>query len=102
MGHWSTRFLIEDSTCELLQLYLIINVTGLVRFGKNLNYILPPRASNNYLQQSISVKLIYQFLYLINGYLLFRCLETVFEEERNENKKGNSQGVTTTLLPSVP
>ena len=23
----------------------------------------------------------------INGYLFFRCLEKVFEEERNENKK---------------
>ena len=34
------------------------------------------------------MKLIYQFLYLINGYLFFRCLEKVFEEERNENKKG--------------
>ena len=38
------------------------------------------------MQQSISVKLIYQFLYLINGYLFFRCLEKVFEEEKNENK----------------
>ena len=45
------------------------------------------------------MKLIYQFLYLINGYLFFRCLEKVFEEERNENKKGNSRGVTTTQLP---
>ena len=36
------------------------------------------------------MKLIYQFLYLINGYLFFRCLiEEVFEEEKNENKKGN-------------
>ena len=52
--------------------------------------ILPPLASDNYLQQSISVKLIYQFLYLINGYLFFRYLEEIFEEERNENKKGNS------------
>ena len=32
------------------------------------------------------MKLIYQFLYLINGYLFFRCLEKVFEEEKNENK----------------
>ena len=31
----------------------------------------------------------------MNGYLFFRCLEKVFEEERNENKKGKSQGVTT-------
>ena len=39
---------------------------------------------------------LYQFLYLINGYLLFRCLEKVFEEERNENNKGNSRRVATT------
>ena len=31
------------------------------------------------------MKLIYQFLYLINGYLFFRCLEK--EARRNENKK---------------
>ena len=35
-------------------------------------------------------------LYLINAYLFFRCLEKTFEEERNQNKKGNSRGVTTT------
>ena len=69
------RFLSGVSRGELLQYYLVINVTGLVQFGKNLNYILPPLVSYNYLQQSISVKLIYQFLYLINGYLFFTCLE---------------------------
>ena len=58
----------------------------MVQFGKN---FLPPLASENYLQQSMPVKLIYQFLYLINGYLFFRCLEKIFEEGRN-NKKGNS------------
>ena len=31
--------------------------------------------------------------------MFFRFLEKLFEEERNENKKGNSQAVTTTLLP---
>ena len=46
------------------------------------------------MRQIISVKLIDQFLYLINGYLFFRYLEKVFEEERSENKKGNSRGVT--------
>ena len=80
----------------MLQPYLVINVTGLVQIEKNLNYILPPLASYNYLQQRISVKLIYQFLYVINGYLFFRCLEKVFQEEKNENEKGNSRGVTTT------
>ena len=34
----------------------------------------------------------------INGYLFFRCLEKVFEEERNENKKGKSRGVTTNYI----
>ena len=28
-------------------------------------------------------------------FLLFRCLENVFEKDRNENKKGNGRGVTT-------
>ena len=37
----------------------------------------------------------YQFLYLINGYLLFRCLEKVFKEDKMKNKKGNTWGVTT-------
>ena len=36
-----------------------------------------------------------QFLYLIYGYLVFRCLEEVLEEERSKNKKRNSRGVTT-------
>ena len=40
------------------------------------------------------MKIIYQFSYLINGYLFFRCFEEVFEEERNENKEGNSRGAT--------
>ena len=66
----------------MLQPYLVINVTGLVEFEKNLSFILPPLACYNYyLQQGISVKLIYQFLCLINGCLFFRCLEEVFEEE---------------------
>ena len=29
----------------------------------------------------------HQFLYLANGYLFFRCLEKVFEEQGNKNKK---------------
>ena len=44
--------------------------------------------------QSISVKLIYQFLSLSYCFLFFRCLQKVFEEERNKNKDGNSRGVT--------
>ena len=31
-----------------------------------------------------------QFLYLIYGYLFFRCLEKVFKEEKSKNKEGNS------------
>ena len=84
---------------ELLHPYLVINVTALVQFKKNLRYIVPPLASQNYLLQSISVKLIYQSLYLTNGYLFFRCLEKLFEEERNKNKEGNNRGVTTSQLP---
>ena len=43
----------------------------------------------NYLLNCISVKLLYQFLYLVYGYLFFRffILEKVFKEERNKNKK---------------
>ena len=37
------------------------------------------------------MKLIYQFLYLIYGYLFFRCFGKVFEEKTNENKEGNCQ-----------
>ena len=39
--------------------------------------------------QSFSVKPIYQVLHLIYGYLFFRSVETVFEEEKNKNKEGN-------------
>ena len=74
----------------------LLNVTGFVQFGKNLSYILPPLASQNYLLRSISVKLRYQFLYLIYGYLFFRCIENVFEKGRSENKEGNSRVVTPT------
>ena len=90
------RFLSEVLRRAVLHSYFVINLPGLVQFGKNLSYILPALASKNCLQQSISVKLMYQFLYLINGYLFLRYYEKVFREERNQNKKGNSQGVTTT------
>ena len=70
-----------------------------VQFGKNFSYILPPLASQNHLLQSISVKLIYHFLHLIYGFLFFRCLEKVFEEERKKNKEGKGLGVTISQLP---
>ena len=41
------------------------------------------------------MKLIYQVLDVVNGFLFFRWLERVFKEERNENKKINSRDVTT-------
>ena len=88
-------FLSGESRGGLLQPYLIINVTGFVQFGKNLSYILSPLTSYNYLILSIAVKLIFQFLYLINRYLFFRCLEKVFGEERNGNLERNSRGVAT-------
>ena len=69
---------------------LVINTTGLVQFGNNLSYIFSPLASQNFSLQNISMKLIYQFLYPNNGYLFFRYLERIFEEERNKNKEGNS------------
>ena len=45
------------------------------------------------------LELIYQFLFLIYGYLFFRYLEKFSKHERNENKEGNSRGVTTSYLP---
>ena len=80
-------------------LFLSSNVTVLVQFGKNFSQILPPLSNQNYLLQSISVRLIYQFLHLIYGYLFFRCFEKFLEEERNENKEGNSRSVTIRQLP---
>ena len=80
-------FLSGVSRGEMIQSYLVISVTGLFHYGKKFSYILPSLASQNYLLQSVPVKLIYQFLYLINGYLFFRSHEYVLEEERNEIKK---------------
>ena len=41
------------------------------------------------------MKLVYQYLRLIYGFLFFKCLEKVFEEEGNKNEEGNSRGATT-------
>ena len=76
-----------------------LNQLSQVQFGKNCSYILPPLACQHYLLQSISVKLICQFLYLIYCFLFFRCLKEIFEEERNRNKDRKSQVVTMTQLP---
>ena len=78
-----------------------LNQLNQVQFGKNFNDILPPLASQNYLLQSISLKLIYHFLYLIYCFLFFRCREKGSKEERNKNKDGNSRSVTTSLLPQT-
>ena len=86
-------FLGEISTRALLQ-PLVSKIAGLVLFGENLSYVLSPGVSKDYFLQSISLKLIYQFLCPNNGYLFFRCFEKVFEEEKNENRKENSRGVS--------
>ena len=39
------RFLNGVLRGELLQSYLVVNITDLVQFGKNLSYILPPLTS---------------------------------------------------------
>ena len=49
----------------------------------------------------MSVKLIYQLLYLIDCFLFFRCPGKGFEEEKNKNKDGNSRGVTKSQLPQT-
>ena len=41
------------------------------------------------------MKLINFYISFINSYLFFRCLEKVFEKEKNENKKGKIRAVTT-------
>ena len=98
-------FLSGVSMSELLHLHLVINVTRLVEptepgsVWKKIQLHLSSSCPQNCLLQSISVKLIYQFLYLIYCFLFFRCLEKVFEEERNTNKDGNSRSVTTSFLP---
>ena len=38
------------------------------------------------------------YISYINGYLFFRCLEKVLEEEINENKIGKIRGVTTNYI----
>ena len=91
-------FLFSQFFCEQMAW---LNQLNQVQFGKNFSYILSPLASQNYLLQSISVKLIYQFLYLIYCFLFFRCREKSFEEERNKNKDGTSRGVTTGQLPQT-
>ena len=81
----STRALLEP---------LVSKIAGLVLFGDNLSYVLSPGVCKDYFLQSIPLKLIYQFLCPNNGYLFFRCFEKVFDEAKNENRKGNSRGVS--------
>ena len=37
-------------------------------------------------------------MYIYISYLFVRCLKKSFEEERNENEKGKSRGVTTNYI----
>ena len=76
---------VSVSRGELLRSYLVINITGSV-WGKfelhlKLTCFLELLAAAYLRETNISV-----FLYLINGYLFFGCLEKVLEEEKNENK----------------
>ena len=70
--------------------WVVINTTGLFKFWKKFSCILSAFAFQNYFLQKIFMNLIYHFLYHNNGYLLFRCLKRVFEEETNKNKERNS------------
>ena len=63
-----------NSRGELLQLYLMVNVTGLVQFGRNLSCILPPVASQNYLLQSISVN---QYINFYISFMVICSLEAL-------------------------
>ena len=60
----------------------------MVQFGKN---FLPPLASENYSQQSISVKLIYQFLYLIYGFCSLDALKKYSKKKEMRIKKEMSR-----------
>ena len=90
----------QSSWCELLELYLVTNVTGFVEPTKpgsvweKTYFYLTSTCLLNYLLQSISVKWIGQFLFLIYVSLFFRCLEKVFREKRNKNEEVNSRGFT--------
>ena len=84
---FEVRFLSEVSRGELVQPHLVISLLGLVQFEKNL-YL-----TSTCLLELVAAEYLRQFLYLVNGYLFFRCLEKIFEEERNENKKGHSRSV---------
>ena len=79
-----------------------LNQLNQVQFGKHFSFILPPLASQNYLLQSISVKLKYPFLDLIYllFFLFFRCREKDFQEDRNK-KKGWKQSRFYNMLVSV-
>ena len=88
------KFLSGISRSGLLQLLVVNTTLAWFSFGKIL-FTSHPHLPQNHFLKNISMKLIYQFLYPNNGYLFFRCLERVFEEERNKSKEGNSCSVTT-------
>ena len=66
----------------------------MVQFGEKLSYILPPLASlellaADYLRETNISNFIYHLL------MVTCSLDAFEEEERKENKKGKSRGVTT-------
>ena len=75
------------------QPYLMINVTGWVHLGKNLSYSYLRLALDFLLQNTFDIKNWYQFLSLVDVYPLLSCIEKVFKEERNGNRKGYSRGI---------
>ena len=78
------RFLSGVSRDKLLQPDLVINVTGLVQLGKNLNHILPPLASQDYLLESNFVKLIHQFFILFMVTYSLELLEKSSKKKKKE------------------
>ena len=90
--YWGTFVSTYNKAVELLLGFYThfwgVDVTGLIQLGKFDLHVIST-CPLNYLLQSISVELVYQFLYFINGYLLYRYLEKVFEENSNGNRKGN-------------
>ena len=97
------RFLSGISRIGSLQPYLGINVTGLVQFGKIMSNILHSLACQNQLLRSISVKLIYQVLYLINGSLgaLKKSSEKTETRIKTKQSKCYSRLVTVERGPEI-
>ena len=72
--------------------YFAINVNDLVQFGEKSSYILSPLASLNLLATEDLPEI--NISIFVSHYSL-SVLEKVFKEEKNENRKRDSRGVTT-------